>query len=137
MLCLGFGLLLTGLVVAAHAAQPEDSFVSARNLLTIQSVRSNIDQLPPYRFSNNSVEFTSLADTVPVGLGLSSTSPHPVADPKNEAIWTSSARWQPISISADGHASLSPLLLNMSKGEKLAIKLQHHLVWILWHKAFH
>ncbi|MGA8146880.1 MAG: hypothetical protein WB870_04800 [Gallionellaceae bacterium] len=136
MLCLGFGLLLAGLVVAAHAAQPEDSFVSPRNLLTIQSVRSNIDQPPPYRFSA-SVEFTNLADAAPVGLGLSSTSPHPVADLKNEAIWTSSARWQPLSISADGHASLSPLLFNVWKGGKLSIKLQHHLVWILWHKAFH
>ncbi|MGA8147808.1 MAG: hypothetical protein WB870_09580 [Gallionellaceae bacterium] len=132
---MSFGLLLAGLVVAAHAAQPEDSSVSPRNLLKIQSVRSNIDQLPPYRFST-SVEFTTLADTVPVGLGLTSTFPHPVADLKNEALWTSSARWQPISISPDGHASLSPLLLNESKGEQVAIKPQHHSVFMLWHKAF-
>jgi hypothetical protein len=62
---LGFGLLLVGLVVVAHAAPPEDFFVSEPDLLTTLPVRSNTYQLPPYRFST-SVVFIRSADTRPL-----------------------------------------------------------------------
>jgi hypothetical protein len=81
---LGFGLLLVGLVVAAHAAPPENFFVSEPNLLTIQPVRSNTGHLPPYR-SSTSVVFIRSADTAPVGLGFSGTSrlpPSPIQKKK-------------------------------------------------------
>ena len=76
-------------------------------------------------------------ERTPSFLGFGSTSRLPsVANPKTETRWTLTARRPLISISSEGRASLSPLMLNESKGESLEIKPRRHSILIMWRKSF-
>ena len=133
-LCLGF--VFVGLAFAAHTAQSEEgSFAPSPDILTIQLVRSDADWLLPYRLNMN-VALTRSEDSAPAGSGFSNTPRlFLVAEPKKEAVWSTSARRQITSDS--GRASLSPLPHDESKGEPPEVNPQRRSVWMIWRKVFH
>lgn len=125
MLRMCCALVFIGLTVAAHAAWAEEGFFAHE----IQQVRG----WPlPYRLSAG-VAFTRSEDAAPVGPVFNSTPrPHFVAEPKQEAIWPTNARWQ---FASDGdRVSLSPLLRFGSKEERIEIKPRRHSIWFVWRK---
>jgi len=152
MLRLGIGLVLVGLVAAAHATQPddEDYFVPTLDLLTTQFAHSGITFIPAYQLSA-SVVLTRTSDTASIGSGFGSTSQFPsIASPRREFIWATNSTWQQ---TRDGdHISLSHLFrvefneeqVNIAvrahsvliNRERFKIKLQPHSTSILWSKAF-
>jgi membrane-bound lytic murein transglycosylase D len=120
-LCLGF--VFVGLAVAAHTAQSEEgSFAPNLEILTTQLVRSDADWLLPYPYRlNTNVALTRSEDSAPAGSGFSNTPRlFLVAEPKEEAVWSTNARGQITSDSVC--SSLAPLLLCFkSKEETLAL----------------
>ena len=135
MLRMCFGLVFIGLAVAAHTAQSEESpFAPELDILTIQPVRVNGDRLLPYRFNAN-ITLTRSEDAAPAGSGFGNTPRlHIVAEPKKEATWSTSSRWQ-VTPDSD-RISLSPVLRFESKGERFEIKPRRHSIWVGWRKAF-
>lgn len=135
----GLGLVLLGIAVLAHGAEPENSvFFLDPNLPAIQIIQIIPDgriRTTPYRLILSIVPIQS-ADTsyfVP-GFGSPSRSPA-VIEKHKEIAWTASARCTEVFGSC--RTSLLPLLRFESKGERIEIRPRRHALSIEWKKAFY
>lgn len=135
MLRMCFGLLFAGMAVAAHTAQSaEGSFARDLDILTIRPVPERSGWLFPYRIKTDIVLARS-ENITPVKSGFSDTLRLGlVAEPKEEATWSTNASWQ-IAPGSD-RASLSPVLRMESKGSRIEVKPRRHSIWVIWRKGF-
>ena len=130
------GLVLAGLAVAAHAAQPEGGHLAPRlDLLAAHSTQPDAGWMPPYRFSAG-VALTTSTSVAPAELWNSSASPSSsFVKPEKETLWATNNRWQ-VTPGSD-RASLSPLLRFESGKERIEVIPRSSSIWMVWRRAFH
>lgn len=133
MLCMRFGLVLAGFLVALPEAQSEEEIaVHDLDIVKIQVVPGT-DGLFPYYF-NARIELVRTKDTALVGTKFSATPQMSlVAEPKKEAAWSTGSAWK-VTPGSD-RARLSPSLRFESKGVRIEIKPRLHSIWFLWRKS--
>lgn len=139
MRCPGFEILLLGMAVAAHAAEPvNSSFFRNSDLPTVDIVQFEANGLARtalYRLTLSIVPIRSV-DTGSFGSELGST-PRltTVTERQKEIAWAPNANWTKF-VGGDG-SSWSPSMRLETKGERLDIRPRRHSLSIIWHKAFY
>jgi len=130
MLHLCLGLVLAGLAVKTHAAQPEPDLSAPQlEIVSIQLAHYDTMQPVPYRFSAGA----GLSNIASGRAGFGGTSSLPdFINLKKVTSWVASIRWH---LASEGdRASLSPNLRIESKETLLVIRPIQQSVWMTWRK---
>ena len=151
MIQLVFGLVFTGLVVTAQAAQQDaEYFAAGLDLLTTRLGHSNTRFLPTVQLGA-SVVFTRPTDAILIGSGFGSTYLPPIiSNTQQELDQSTSLNWQPVNggdriyLARHFRVEFNDQIMNITvksrsaliEYEGLKIKLGPRSSTVVWSKSF-